>query len=182
MHFEWKARFIWRFKIWCLPEQASRIWFREISSDNQRNKATHTTCLFVMSFMASCVFVEDISIDPFQYECILNEEDDLIPLIINGALILADFPSPCNYLKCARPQDCPSLIKQIECSQYWKCEAKQSCKNNSSCWWIIMQDQFISDISCWYFQNMCIFIWEKNKNSLLSDFKYDFSSFLMEKR
>ena len=49
-----------------------------------------------MSFMASCAFVEDISIDPFQYGCILNEENDLIPLIINGTLILADFPSPCN--------------------------------------------------------------------------------------
>ena len=120
-------------------------------------------------------FIEDILIDPLQYWHSLNEEDDLVPLIINDILIPVDFP-PCNYLKCARPQGCRCRIKQIACSRYCKCEGKQSCKNTSSCWWIIMQDQFTSDISCWHFQKMCIFIWENKKNSFFSDFRYEFFS------
>ena len=48
-------------------------------------------------------FIEDISIGPPQYRYNLNEEDDLVPLIINDTLIPADFPSPSNCLKCARP-------------------------------------------------------------------------------
>ena len=36
-------------------------------------------------------FIEDISIDPLQYGYSLNEEDDLVPLIINDTLIPADF-------------------------------------------------------------------------------------------
>ena len=51
-----KARSIWRFKIWRLTQKASRIWFREVFSDKQRNKTTHTTFLFAMLFMASCTF------------------------------------------------------------------------------------------------------------------------------
>ena len=56
MHFNWKARFIWRFRIWCLPQKASRAWFREVSSDKQRNKTRHTAGLSAMSFMASYAF------------------------------------------------------------------------------------------------------------------------------
>ena len=94
----------------------------------------HILCAYLQChlwFHAS--FIEDISIDPLQCGYSLNEEDDLVPLIINETLIPADFPSPCNCLKCARPQGCPCRSKQIACSQYCKCEAKQSCKTTSSC-------------------------------------------------
>ena len=117
-------------------------------------------------------FTEDISRDSRQHEYSLNEENDLGPLIINDTLIPADLASPCNCLKYARQQGYPCRINQTACSQYCKCNAKQSCKNTSNCWWIIKQDQFISDISCWYF--ICIFIWGKYKNSFLSDFKSEF--------
>ena len=52
----WKARFIRRFEICRLTQKALRIWFREVLSDKQCNKITHTTCLFVISFMASWTF------------------------------------------------------------------------------------------------------------------------------
>ena len=40
-------------------------------------------------------FIEDISIDHLQYGYILNEEDGLLPLIINDTLIPTDVLSPC---------------------------------------------------------------------------------------
>ena len=43
-------RFVWRFKIWCLPQKALRFWFRQVSSDKQSNKTTHIMRLFAMSF------------------------------------------------------------------------------------------------------------------------------------
>ena len=57
-------------------------------------------------------FIEDISIDTLQYGHSLNEEDGLVPLIISDTLIPGDFSSPCNCLKCARPQGCSGRIKQ----------------------------------------------------------------------
>ena len=50
-----KARFIWQFRVWCLPQKASRVWFEEVSSNKQHIKTTNSTCLFAMPFMASCV-------------------------------------------------------------------------------------------------------------------------------
>ena len=162
-------RFVWRFKIWCLPQKALRVWFRQVSSDKQSNKRAHIMRLFAMSFMSPCTIywrnfnrASSIWIQ-FKWRRWLAATNR--QWHINSCR----FPSQCNYLKCARSQGCPCRIKQIACSQYCKCEAKQSCKNTSSCWWIIMQDQFISHISCWYFQNNCIFIWEKCKNNFLSD-------------
>ena len=58
-------------------------------------------------------FIEDISIDTLQYGHSFNEEDDLVPLTISDTLIPGDFSSPCNCLKCARPQGCSGRIKQI---------------------------------------------------------------------
>ena len=60
-------------------------------------------------------FIEDISRNLRQYGYILNEENDLVPLIINYTLIPADLPSPCNCLKCERPHGCPcaNCIKPI---------------------------------------------------------------------
>ena len=40
-------------------------------------------------------FIEDILIDHLQYGYSLNEEDDLLPLIINDTLIPTDVLSPC---------------------------------------------------------------------------------------
>ena len=79
-------------------------------------------------------FIEDILIGPLQYGYILNEDDELIPLIINKTLIPVDFPSTFNFLKCARPQGFSCCINQYAWSQYCKCKAKPSLKKNSSCW------------------------------------------------
>ena len=136
MHFEWNARFIWRFKMWCLSQKASRVWFRDVSSDKQPNKTTHIRCLSAMSFMASCTFYwrhfdrsSSIWIH-FKWRRWL----DTINKTINKTLIPVDFPSTFNFLKCARPQGFSCCINQYAWSQYCKCKTKPSLKKNSSCW------------------------------------------------
>ena len=74
----------------------------------------HILCTYLQCHLwLHAPFIEDISIDTLQYGHSLNEEDDLVPLTISDTLIPGDFSSPCNCLKCARPQGCSGRIKQI---------------------------------------------------------------------
>lgn len=74
-------------------------------------------------------FTDDFDINPlnYGYECNDDDEDEIVPKIINNALP-EDFPMPCNCGKCARENVCSCRINNLKCCEYCRCQP-ESCKN-----------------------------------------------------
>ena len=45
----------------------------------------------------------------------------------------ADFPVPCNCIKCAKGNVCPCRVKGVACCKFCKCKAGEFCKNPGNC-------------------------------------------------
>ena len=58
----------------------------------------------------------------------LTEQNMLVPTITSKDVIPDDFPILCNYLKCAKKNVCPCLVKRIS-RKLCKCKGSSSCNN-----------------------------------------------------
>ena len=74
------------------------------------------------------LFTNNLEIDPLQYSCEIDEDDDEIVLMIVDHVLPEDFPMPCKCGKCARENICLCQINKLKCCQYCSCH-QESCKN-----------------------------------------------------
>ena len=73
--------------------------------------------------------METIDLNPTDYGYIIDDNEHLIPEIVEGPVTPDDFPLPCNYIKCAKSTVCPCRVRDIPCCEFCKCNASVSCKN-----------------------------------------------------
>ena len=57
--------------------------------------------------------MESIDLNPVDYAYSLDENEHLVPDVVDGDRIPSDFPLPCNCLKCAKSTVCPCRVKQL---------------------------------------------------------------------
>ena len=74
-------------------------------------------------------FMETIDLNPTDYGYIIDDNEHLIPEIVEGPVTPDDFPLPCNCIKCAKSTVCPCRVRDIPCCEFCKCNASVSCKN-----------------------------------------------------
>ena len=73
--------------------------------------------------------VESIDLNPADYAYSLDENDHLVPNVVDVDRIPSDFPLPCNCLKCAKSTVFSCRVKQITCCKFCECGAIVDCKN-----------------------------------------------------
>ena len=73
--------------------------------------------------------MESTDLNPVDYAYSLDDNEHLVPDVVDGDRIPSDFPLPCNCLKCAKSTVCPCRVKQIACCKLCKYGATVDCKN-----------------------------------------------------
>ena len=67
--------------------------------------------------------------NPINYGYYENNDENIVPEIIQGETIPRDFPIPCNCIKCAKSNVCPCRVREIHCCEYCNCTSSVNCKN-----------------------------------------------------
>jgi len=75
-------------------------------------------------------FQNRILLNPIEFGYDFNEEEYLVPIIVSPDNILpADYPTPCNCMKCSRENVCNCRSLSLSCGKFCKCKGEEQCCN-----------------------------------------------------
>lgn len=136
-----------RFLVRCLTNNRSIFTFDDLRFEKFHQKSSsfdiehlpptsssiryHVLRAYLQSYLwYHAPFDNTVDLIPESYGYRRDDDDNqLIPVIIDELNVPECFPIPCTCIKCARERICPCRVKKIACCEYCKCGSSSICKN-----------------------------------------------------